>query len=53
MIGKKQLYGSQLSISSEGEAGLMPLEDPNVDKLRKEVGLEPLAQYIKNFGLKS
>jgi len=53
MIGKKQLYGSQLSISSEGEAGLMPLEDPeNVDKLRKEVGLEPLAQYIKNFGLK-
>lgn len=53
MIGKKQLYGSQLSTSSEGEAGLMPLEDPeNVDKLRKEVGLEPLAQYIKNFGLK-
>lgn len=53
MIGKKQLYGSQLSTSSEGEAGLMSLEDPeNVDKLRKEVGLEPLAQYIKNFGLK-
>lgn len=53
MVGKKQLYGSQLSTSSEGEAGLMPLEDPeNVDKLRKEVGLEPLAQYIKNFGLK-
>lgn len=49
MMAEKQLYGSQFF----GKAGLMPLEDPeNVDKRRKEMGLEPMAQHVTKFGLK-
>ena len=54
--GKKQLYGTQLSFDSNGNLFdstnkiIIPkdLEDPiNVDKRRKEMGLEPLEQYYE------
>lgn len=46
--GKKQIYGTQCSMV-EGKLVPRPLEDKaNVDKLRKEVGLPPLAEYIKS-----
>jgi tetratricopeptide (TPR) repeat protein len=51
--GRKQIYGSQISTNSITKKSFVsPLEDPdNVDKRRAEVGLGPLADYIKNWGL--
>lgn len=45
--GKKQIYGTQIS---NGE--LYPIEnEENVDARRAAVGLPPLAEYLKYFGL--
>lgn len=50
--GKKQLYGSQLQTNAKGVLEFYPIEDElNVDKRRQSVGLEPLAEYAKQFGL--
>ncbi|MFN7115286.1 MAG: DUF6624 domain-containing protein [Saprospiraceae bacterium] len=51
--GKKQLYGSQLRMNQQtGKYELAPIEDPkNVDKRRAEVGLGPLADYVKRWGI--
>jgi len=50
--GKKQVYGSQLTRGSQGKLEVWPIEDEaNVDKSRARVGLEPLAAYLKRFGL--
>jgi hypothetical protein len=50
--GKKQIYGSQLQTNALGKLEFYPIEDEtNVDKRRKSVGLEPLAEYAKQFGL--
>jgi len=51
--GKKQLYGSQLRMNQEtGKYELAPIEDPkNVDKRRAEMGLGPLADYVKRWGI--
>jgi hypothetical protein len=48
--GKRQIYGSQLSWNMKtNQYYLAPLEDPdNVDKRRKEAGLEMLSDYIKD-----
>ena len=47
-----QLYGTQLKIDSLGNYALFPIEDEiNVDFRRKEVGLYPLKEYLKEFGL--
>ncbi|MBB6131371.1 DUF6624 domain-containing protein [Mucilaginibacter lappiensis] len=48
---QKQIYGTQLSRDNKtGKFSPFPLKDPkSVDKLRQEIGLEPLAVYIKNF----
>ena len=47
--GKMQTYGSQITGDANGMF-LAPLTDPdNVDKRRAEVGLEPLAEYLKSF----
>jgi hypothetical protein len=47
--GKPQLYGSQLSGSP---LWFEPIEDEaHVDERRREVGLEPLGEYAKRFGL--
>ncbi len=51
--GRRQIYGSQVSIEPDtGKAYVLPLDDPDgVDARRAEVGLEPLADYVKNWGL--
>jgi hypothetical protein len=51
--GKKQIYGSQVRLEQQGGKGsILPLEDPdNVDKRRAEVGLGPLAEYLKEYGI--
>lgn len=51
--GRKQIYGSQLRTDTLTHKNiLLPLEDPeNVDKRRAEVGLGPIAEYLKNFGV--
>ncbi|GEO11061.1 DUF6624 domain-containing protein [Segetibacter aerophilus] len=52
--GRRQLYGSQIG----GDAAtktyyVLPLEDPdNVDKRRAEVGLQPLADYVRQWQIK-
>jgi uncharacterized protein (TIGR03067 family) len=47
--GKSQLYGTQLR-TEDGKTEPLPIEDEaNVDKRRKEVGLGPLADYLKSF----
>jgi hypothetical protein len=44
--GKKQVYGTQFTLVN-GKCKPRPLKDEaNVDKRRKEVGLEPLADYF-------
>lgn len=50
---KKQIYGTQLQADPHtGELQLYPIEDEiNVDKRRAEIGLEPIADYVKHFGL--
>jgi len=51
--GKKQIYGSQIGFDKETDKYIVQdLEDPdNVDKRRAEVGLSPLADYVKNWGI--
>ncbi len=50
--GRKQIYGSQIGSDSSGKPFLRPIEDPDhVDERRKAVGLGPLADYLKQFGL--
>ncbi|OFJ46564.1 hypothetical protein BA896_021240 [Janthinobacterium lividum] len=47
--GKLQRYGSQLSTNP---LRLQPIEDEaHVDERRRSIGLEPLADYVKRFGL--
>jgi hypothetical protein len=49
--GGKQRYGTQLSQNEKGELVLWGLEDKaRVEEFRKEIGLFPLAQYLKMFG---
>ncbi len=51
--GKKQIYGSQLRTNEKtGKYEFYPIErEANVDKRRASVGLEPLEQYAKYFGV--
>jgi hypothetical protein len=50
--GKKQIFGTQLRSNDKGALEFWPIEDePNVDQRRKDVGLPPLAEYAKLFGL--
>ena len=49
--GKPQKYGSQLVEGAYGARVVYTLLNPEkVDVWRKEVGLEPLAEYLKNMG---
>jgi hypothetical protein len=44
---KKQLYGTQL-MPKDGKLVPQPIEDEaNVDRRRKEIGMPPLAEYLK------
>lgn len=52
--GKPQLYGSQIRFN-EGtkKYELFPIEDEkNVDKRRAEMGMEPLENYVLQWGIK-
>lgn len=50
--GEKQIYGSQLTRGEDGQPTLWPIEDEeHVDERRASVGLEPLVEYLKRFGL--
>ncbi len=50
--GKKQLYGTQISISSTGKKYFHPIEDKaNVNKRREKVGLGPIEEYARGFGI--
>lgn len=52
--GKKQLYGTQVHSGPEtgGKLVLSPIEDEErVDKRRASVGLMPLREYLKHFGI--
>jgi hypothetical protein len=50
--GKKQIYGSQLTTDATGKSRFSPIEDEaNVNKRRAEVGLEPIEEYAKHFGI--
>jgi hypothetical protein len=51
--GKKQIYGSQLHFNeATKKLELWPIEDEEgVDARRASVGLEPIAEYLKRFGL--
>jgi hypothetical protein len=49
--GKRQIYGSQIGRDPEtNEHFVLPLDDPiHVDERRTEVGLPPLADYVKRW----
>jgi hypothetical protein len=50
--GKKQMYGSQVKIDSAGKYIFFPIKDEaNVNKRRLTVGLGPLEDYAKYFGI--
>ena len=51
--GRKQIYGSQIYLNKKtNKSYVAPLEAPdNVDKRRKEVGLDPLSHYLKQWDL--
>lgn len=51
--GKQQIYGSQIGTDDKtGISFVQDLEDPdNVDKRRSEVGLPPLADYVKQWDI--
>lgn len=52
--GKRQLYGSQIGYDEATQKSyVLPLEDPdNVDKHRAEMGLGPIADYVKRWDIK-
>jgi len=51
--GKKQIYGSQVGYNEEANKSfVLPLEDPeNVDFRRAEMGLGPIAEYVKRWDI--
>ena len=45
---KPQLYGTQYKINENKKVELLPIEDEkNLEKRRKEAGLQPLGEYLK------
>lgn len=50
--GKKQLFGSQIILNNKGGQELYPIEDEKrVNIRRQKVGLQPLEEYAKYFGI--
>jgi len=50
--GKPQKYGSQIQAGCKTKWELYPLENPEtVDKRRAKIGLEPLEEYVKQYGI--
>lgn len=51
--GEKQIYGSQITAGEDGTRRVYDIQDEiNVNKRRQEVGLMPLEEYAKQFGIK-
>ncbi len=52
--GKKQIYGTQVELDTKtGKYFVPPIEDEiNVNKRRKDIGLGPIEEYVKQFGIK-
>lgn len=49
--GRPQIYGSQLRMESGKYVVWKIKDEPNVNKRRAEVGLEPLEEYLKNWNI--
>ena len=51
-LGLRQRYGSQVATTPQGETVVLPVEgDPSeIDRLRRQLGLIPLADYVRVFG---
>jgi hypothetical protein len=50
MSGKSQIYGTQHDVDEQGNAVPFPIEQPEiVDKLRQELGMEPLQEATKRI----
>lgn len=51
--GEKQLYGTQVACDPSGvKCHVLPIEDEkNVDIRRKQIGMRPLAVYLKSLGI--
>lgn len=50
--GKKQIYGSQVMFDKLGNNIFYPIEDEkNVNLRRTKVGLQPIEEYAKYFGI--
>ncbi len=51
--GKRQIYGSQIGRYPHGnQYYVLPLDDPEkVDERRAKIGLEPMADYVKSWGI--
>jgi hypothetical protein len=50
--GEKQIYGSQVKNDKDGKPYFHPIEDEeNINKRREEMGMEPLENYAKRFGM--
>jgi hypothetical protein len=50
--GKEQVYGSQVRMNAAGKYEFFPIKDEtNVNKRRASVGLQPLEEYAKYFGI--
>jgi hypothetical protein len=50
--GKNQIYGSQVVTNERGEQVFYPIEDEkNVNIRRAKIGMQPLEEYAKLFGI--
>lgn len=50
--GEKQIYGTQIARGEDGKPALWPIADEDgVEERRARVGLEPLGEYVKRFGM--
>lgn len=48
--GKEQLYGTQFYLDKKGKYGPQPIKDrKNLNKRRKELGMEPFEEYEKGL----
>ncbi len=50
--GEKQVYATQIRINNTGQRELYPVEnEADIEKLRKEMDLEPLPVYLRRMGV--
>jgi hypothetical protein len=49
---EKQIYGTQIRINNAGQRELYPIEnEADIERLRKEMDLEPLPVYLRRMGI--